>query len=123
MLASTSSKLFTPPTRRLFCSCAPLPIQKLPGIGKEPVYVPPAEKRARKNASSNPRKKAGKSQPETELFAALRGKSAINHRPSLINEDSCRDLVRAWGIDKMHDAVVLEPYAGEPSSIGGTLGL
>jgi hypothetical protein len=118
MFASTSSKLFTQPTKRFFCSCAPAQLTKVPGLGKDPVYVPPAEKKkTRKNAAQNPRKKAGKSQPETELFAALAGKSAINHRPTLINEDSCRDLVRAWGIDKMHDAVVLEPYAGKRSCV------
>jgi len=113
MFASTSAKLLVQPSRRFFCSCTPAQIQHLPNVSKEPVYVAPNAKKPRKNASANPRKKAGQLKPETELFAALEGKAAINHRPSLINEDSCRDLVRAWGIDKMHDAVILEPYAGK----------
>lgn len=51
--------------------------------------------------------------PQTELFHELHNMGAITSRPTLINEDSARDLVRAWGVDKMHDVVVLEPYAGE----------
>lgn len=30
----------------------------------------------------------------------------------MINEDTARDLVREWGVDKMHDAVIVEPWAG-----------
>lgn len=37
----------------------------------------------------------------------------IVHRPTLVNEDSARDLVRAWGIDKMHDVTVMDVYSGE----------
>lgn len=113
MLASTSAKLLTQPSKRYFCSCTPRSIPQLPGVGKEPTYTPPSAKKPRKNASPSPRKKAGLVTPESGLFAAVAGKTAINHRPTLINQDSCRDLVRAWGIDKMHDVVVLEPYAGK----------
>lgn len=52
------------------------------------------------------------SYPPTELHIAVKDMSAITSRPTLINEDTCRDLVRAWGIDKIHDAVIIEPYAG-----------
>jgi transcription factor 1 len=50
--------------------------------------------------------------PQTELFLNLVNVNAITSRPTIINEDSARDLVRAWGIDKMHDPVIIEPYAG-----------
>lgn len=52
--------------------------------------------------------------PHTELFLELadRGVSAIARRPTLVNEDAARDLVREWGVDKLHDAVVVEPFAG-----------
>lgn len=123
MFASTSAKLLTQPSKRLFCSCAPRWIQQVPGVGKEPTYTPPSAKPPRKNKSANPRKKAGSTRNDTELFAAVEGKTAINHRPTLVNEDSCRDLVRAWGIDKMHDAVILEPYAGQHSSKDILVGL
>lgn len=53
--------------------------------------------------------------PRTELFLDLadRGVAAIARRPTLVNEDAARDLVREWGVDKMHDAVVVEPFAGQ----------
>lgn len=51
-------------------------------------------------------------QPTTELFQLCHVIPAVVHRPTLINEDSARDMVRAWGLDKMHDLVVVEPYAG-----------
>ncbi|KAK4056030.1 hypothetical protein OIO90_003025 [Microbotryomycetes sp. JL221] len=50
--------------------------------------------------------------PQTELFQKCVNLTPINHRPSLINDNSARDLVRAWGIDKMHDVTVLECYPG-----------
>ena len=37
---------------------------------------------------------------------------AIRARPTLINEESCRDLVRAWGVDRMKDVTVIDTYAG-----------
>ncbi|KAM0787522.1 hypothetical protein ACM66B_003593 [Microbotryomycetes sp. NB124-2] len=50
--------------------------------------------------------------PQTELFQMCANVAAISHRPSLINDNSARDLVRAWGVDKMHDVTVLECYPG-----------
>ena len=60
--------------------------------------------------------------PRTELFVSLAeaGTAAISRRPTLVNEDAARDLVREWGIDKMHDAVVVEPFAG-PGGISRAL--
>lgn len=43
----------------------------------------------------------------------------VSKRPSLINEESARDLVRAWGIDKLNakegqgGVTVIDCYAGE----------
>lgn len=50
--------------------------------------------------------------PQTELFHNLRNITPITNRPVLINEDSCRDLIRGMGLDKIHDLVVIEPYSG-----------
>lgn len=36
----------------------------------------------------------------------------ISRRPVISDVDYARDVVRAWGVDKLHDAVVIEPYAG-----------
>ncbi|KDE03845.1 hypothetical protein MVLG_05668 [Microbotryum lychnidis-dioicae p1A1 Lamole] len=47
-----------------------------------------------------------------ELFQAVSAMSPVRSRPTLINLDSARDVVRAWGVDKMHDVVVVEPFAG-----------
>ena len=51
--------------------------------------------------------------PPGELRDAAKKAVPISGRPSLINMDTARDLVRAWGIDKLHDAVVLDIYTGE----------
>ncbi|KAK4051232.1 hypothetical protein OIV83_003054 [Microbotryomycetes sp. JL201] len=50
--------------------------------------------------------------PQTELFQMCANVLPISHRPSLINDNSARDLVRAWGVDKMHDVTILECYPG-----------
>lgn len=124
MLASTSARLLTGSTSqraRLFCSCAPV-LAKRTADSAVPSYVP---KPGRKNAAKNPRPSLSpKMYPDTELFQALKGEgiTAINHRPTLVNEDSCRDLVRAWGVDKMHDVTVIEPYAGEQLAVDGQQG-
>ncbi|SDA02765.1 BZ3500_MvSof-1268-A1-R1_Chr11-1g03145 [Microbotryum saponariae] len=47
-----------------------------------------------------------------ELFKAVSAMATVRSRPTLINLDSARDVVRAWGVDKMHDVVVVEPFAG-----------
>ncbi|SCV73270.1 BQ2448_7196 [Microbotryum intermedium] len=47
-----------------------------------------------------------------ELFQAVASMASVRSRPTLINLDSARDVVRAWGVDKMHDVVVVEPFAG-----------
>ncbi|GAA5941654.1 hypothetical protein JCM1841_006918 [Sporobolomyces salmonicolor] len=96
MLASTS---------RSFCSCAPAHTSKVPRSARRtPVNMePPRIKHPKPLAPSV---------PKTELFTALTSTPAIRNRPTLINEDSARDLVRAWGVDQMHDVTVVEPYAG-----------
>ncbi|GAA6022265.1 hypothetical protein JCM11491_001687, partial [Sporobolomyces phaffii] len=48
--------------------------------------------------------------PLVEFLATI---PAIRNRPTLINDESCRDLVRAWGVERMGDNVtVVDTYAG-----------
>jgi len=49
---------------------------------------------------------------QTEWLKSLAATPAIRARPTLINEESCRDLVRAWGVDRMKDVTVIDTYAG-----------
>jgi transcription factor 1 len=51
--------------------------------------------------------------PQTELFQRCATFPAIVHRPTLINEESARRLVRAWGLHEMKDVTVIEAYAGQ----------
>lgn len=50
--------------------------------------------------------------PTSQLFLDLLQISPVRARPQLINEDSARALVRAWGVDKMHDVTVVDAYSG-----------
>lgn len=50
--------------------------------------------------------------PTSQLFLDLLQVSPVRARPQLINEDSARALVRAWGVDKMHDVTVVDTYSG-----------
>lgn len=51
--------------------------------------------------------------PRTPTSRSLERIPAIRNRPTLINGESCRDLVRAWGIDRMGENVtVVDTYAG-----------
>ncbi|GAA6060515.1 hypothetical protein JCM10212_005596 [Sporobolomyces blumeae] len=50
--------------------------------------------------------------PQTQLLELLGQTPGIRHRPTLINEGAARDLVRAWGVDKMQDVTVVDAYAG-----------
>ncbi|GAA5907825.1 RNA polymerase specificity factor [Sporobolomyces salmoneus] len=51
--------------------------------------------------------------PRSDELDFLAKVPAIRNRPTLINEESCRALVRAWGVDKMGDDVtVVDTYAG-----------
>lgn len=54
---------------------------------------------------------------QTELLKSLAATPAIRARPTLINEESCRDLVRAWGVDRMKDVTVIDTYAGTLTNI------
>lgn len=98
----TTSRLM-PPSSRAFCTCSPRQAF-VKGARRNPNLIAHRTKRSGKPLST--------SLPQTELFHSLLDISAITSRPSLINEDTARDLVRAWGCDKMHDLVVVEPYAG-----------
>ncbi|GAA5977643.1 hypothetical protein JCM11641_006887 [Rhodosporidiobolus odoratus] len=51
-------------------------------------------------------------QPDTELFEALRKTPGIRARPTLVNEEAAREVVRAWGVDRMQDVVVVDAWAG-----------
>lgn len=53
--------------------------------------------------------------PKTELHIGLKDTTAITARPVLINEESCREIVKAWGIDKMEEVTIIEAYAGSSS--------
>ncbi|ORY92394.1 S-adenosyl-L-methionine-dependent methyltransferase [Leucosporidium creatinivorum] len=90
---------------RSFCICTPRSAKK--AISSSPSFKDPAAATPRKHV-----KKPRSAVPQTELFMGLETVPPISRRPTLINEDSARDLVRAWGIDKMHDATVLEVYPG-----------
>ncbi|GJN89254.1 hypothetical protein Rhopal_002233-T1 [Rhodotorula paludigena] len=50
--------------------------------------------------------------PKTELFTGLTETPAVRGRSTLVNEESARALVKAWGIDRMQDVTVVEAYAG-----------
>ncbi|GAA5980243.1 hypothetical protein JCM5350_000885 [Sporobolomyces pararoseus] len=51
--------------------------------------------------------------PQTDLLKSLSHIPAIRNRPSLINDETCRDLVRGWGVDKMgSDVTVVDTYSG-----------
>ncbi|GAA5944919.1 RNA polymerase specificity factor [Sporobolomyces koalae] len=56
--------------------------------------------------------------PQTELLKQLSKTPAIRSRPSLISDESCRELVRAWGVDRMggsgpdEGVTVIDTYAG-----------
>jgi hypothetical protein len=93
-------------TSRSFCTCAPRLAKK--AISSSPSFKDPSIPPPRKHV-----KKSRGPVPQTELFLGLEGVAPISRRPTLINEDSARELVRAWGIDKMHDATVLDIYPGE----------
>ncbi|GAA6042294.1 hypothetical protein JCM8097_000621 [Rhodosporidiobolus ruineniae] len=94
----------TSTSHRSFCSC---PSLRYPSVPRPARAKPP---------SPAPRLKRGKSfppsAPQTELFDLLDPVPAVRSRPTLINEDSARDLVRAWGVDKMHDVTVVDCWAG-----------
>ncbi|KAK4703779.1 hypothetical protein P7C70_g2443, partial [Phenoliferia sp. Uapishka_3] len=101
------------PSNRSFCTCTPRQGVSQPPlkISRRPAAVhakaKPPRVYKRKNVDLPP------GVPPTELFLSLvQGAPAISGRPTLVNEDAARDLVREWGIDKMHDAVIVEPYAG-----------
>ncbi|GAA6002351.1 hypothetical protein JCM10207_001077 [Rhodosporidiobolus poonsookiae] len=71
---------------------------------------PPPLKTPERVREPNPATAA--SRPSTELFEALKKVPAVRTRPTIINEDSARELVRAWGVDRMQDVVVVDSYAG-----------
>ncbi|BGP07928.1 hypothetical protein JCM10049v2_003773 [Rhodotorula toruloides] len=50
--------------------------------------------------------------PKTELFELCRSIPALRARPTLINEDSAREIVRDWGVHEMQDVTVVDSYAG-----------
>ncbi|BGP31935.1 hypothetical protein JCM10296v2_003714 [Rhodotorula toruloides] len=50
--------------------------------------------------------------PKAELFELCRSIPALRARPTLINEDSAREVVRKWGVHKMQDVTVVDTYAG-----------
>ncbi|KAI5477530.1 hypothetical protein MNV49_006118 [Pseudohyphozyma bogoriensis] len=69
-----------------------------------------------KLTNKRPTRAALKANVDGEL-AKLKG---VAKRASLINLDLARDLVRAWGVDKLHDATVLDLYSG-PGTIANAL--
>ncbi|GEM07353.1 dimethyladenosine transferase [Rhodotorula toruloides] len=50
--------------------------------------------------------------PSTELFEWCRRIPALRARPTLINEESAREIVRKWGVHEMQDVTVVDSYAG-----------
>lgn len=112
--------LATPRTPRLrsFCTCSIRSTE-----AKLSTDAPPRKptrhpaKVHQKPAKASPALKPvelGQGIPRTELFVKLAeaGSNAIARRPTLVNENAARDLVREWGIDKMHDPVVVDAFAG-----------
>lgn len=51
--------------------------------------------------------------PNTELFELTSMIPALKARPTLINEETARQIVREWGVDKMDGVTVVDSYAGE----------
>ncbi|GAA5946009.1 hypothetical protein JCM10213_005447 [Rhodosporidiobolus nylandii] len=98
------------PSRRAFCT-SPSCSAAAGKIGK--VSRPARKTPVRLEA---PALKRGSSMidgaPQTELIAALAKVPGVRARPTLVNEEAARELVRAWGVDKMHDAVVVDTWAG-----------
>jgi hypothetical protein len=103
-LAASTSRVVLPSSRRSFCSCRPLLI-KLPRSARS---NPPTPKEPVLQKGKAVRQDA----PSSELFQQLAKVPAVRNRPSLVNEDAARDLVRQWGVDKMEDVVVVDTWAG-----------
>lgn len=93
-----------PSLSRSFCTCRPLLVSPRP---KPTTASPKPSPRYIKPRALSP------TGPQTGLFVSTASIPAIVHRPMLINEEAAGDLVRAWGLDKMHDVTVVEAYAGE----------
>lgn len=53
------------------------------------------------------------SMPSNEVNQFLATIPGIRNRPTLINDECCRDLVRAWGVDKLgNNVTVVDTYGG-----------
>ena len=97
-IASTSRLPLRP-----FCTCSP----RLAGIPKGRNRNPNTTSTFLRQA-----KPLNPNYPKTELHLALKDTTAITARPVLINETSCREIVKAWGVDKMEDVTIIEAYSG-----------
>lgn len=113
--AATSSS--SPSVCRPHSSFAPTrPVWGMPG---RPSHSDDATKQA---ILKRPRK-LPPGAPDSQLFLDLLHISPVRARPQLINEDSARALVKAWGVDKMQDVTVVDAYSGEGiTAHGGALG-
>lgn len=97
-IASTSSS-------RSICSCQIL--RGTPGLQR----LNFTEKKPRSYIKKTI-KPLSKTLPQTELFLQLNEILPLVNRPTIINENTAREIVRGWGIDKLKDCVVIDAYAG-----------
>ncbi|KAL8292604.1 hypothetical protein RQP46_001216 [Phenoliferia psychrophenolica] len=117
------------PRLRSFCTCSVrsssesvprVNDQRKPSRAPAKVHQKPAKPASA--TTPKPPLPLGAGVPHTELFVKLAesGTAAIPRRPTLVNETAARELVREWGIDKMHDPVIIDAFAG-PGGISRAL--
>ncbi|KAM0748365.1 S-adenosyl-L-methionine-dependent methyltransferase [Meredithblackwellia eburnea MCA 4105] len=105
-----STLLFAPITRS-FCSCSTRQAPKALKVNN----VSGSTGHKLDNNTDGPRTKRFKKVIKNTgkgLAHDMAELPAVSRRVTLTDPDAARDLVREWGIDKMHDAIVVEPYAG-----------
>ncbi|GAA5838940.1 hypothetical protein JCM11251_003743 [Rhodosporidiobolus azoricus] len=106
-IAGPSSRLAaasSAPHRKGFCTCAPSFVAVSRPARPTPLNLnPPVLKRGGKLKPNA---------PDGPLARALVKVPGVRGRPSLINEQAARDLVRAWGVHEMEDVVVVDCWAG-----------
>lgn len=93
---------------RSFCNCSIL--KGTPGLEPRDYNV----KKQKPHLKKNPRP-LSQTLPQTTLFRSLNKVLPLSNRPTIINENTAREIVRGWGIDKMKDVVVIDAYAGKLS--------
>lgn len=105
IITTTSNNSRSNSTSRNFCNCTIL--NGTPGLQPREFNL----KKQKPHLKKNPRP-LSQTLPQTSLFKSLNKVLPLSHRPTIINENTAREIVRGWGIDKMKDVVVIDAYAG-----------